>query len=217
MDNIPLEVQLLINELVEFWQTNNEAQGLIDRIRSAPFQGCLNLTFFFLSVRNDLRKDKPSRYYAASSASEFKQLLEDEYRIRYQMFIDGKKVEAQAKVKAERQEREKTRIQEERQRRARAEFDALGRQMRQATSRADRVKLARKREELAQYTGDAYINDKWCWNCRHDISSAINAKCHCGWYICGYCDSCGPDCDKADFPVFHGQVDGPCLPDFPDE
>ena len=65
MDNIPSKDQLVIDELVEFWQTNTEPLNLVERTLSTMRHGSPILTFFLLTVRDDLRNDK-RRKYAAS-------------------------------------------------------------------------------------------------------------------------------------------------------
>lgn len=99
MDNIPSEDQLVINELVEFWQTHNEPHKLTAHIRGTLKQGCTSLTSFFAKVRDDLRADKHSTY-AASSASEFRAFLGAEYHRLYNPCVERQKANAQAKVEA---------------------------------------------------------------------------------------------------------------------
>ena len=111
MDNIPVEDQLVIDELVAFWQTHNEPRNLLAHIRDTLKQGCNSLTFFFATVRDDLRTDKHSKY-AASSVLEFRQFLEVECRRLYQPCAERQQAEDQAKT--------------ENERRARVDFDALG-------------------------------------------------------------------------------------------
>ncbi len=80
---------------------------------------------------------------------------------------------------------------EENERKARADFDALGKEMVKATTRAELVELGRKRADLAAYTGVSYVYENHCWNCKKQISSAIDAQCSdCRFYICSSCGSC---------------------------
>ena len=64
MDNIPVEDQLVTDELVAFWQTHNEPRNLLAHIRDTLKQGCNSLTIFFATVRDDLSTDKHSKYAA---------------------------------------------------------------------------------------------------------------------------------------------------------
>src|SRR5207253_5994474 len=114
-----------------------------------------------------------------------KQLLEAEYR-QVQAKAEAER-QAQAKAEAEAKAKER----EEYKKRARANFDALGKEMANATTRAERVELGRNRAALAPYTGVSYVYENHCWNCKQPISSAINAQClGCGFYICSSCGSC---------------------------
>ncbi len=221
MDNIPFEDQLVIDELVEFWRTHNEPPDLFDHARSTLRQGCNSLTFFFLTVRSDLRTDKRNQY-TASSALEFRQFLEVECRRLYQPCAERQKAEAQGKEK-EREERKrrfhdrfneawkamgKEKEREERKRRAREDFDALEIVMAKATTRAELVELGRKRAELVPYTGSKYVYENVCWCCHSRISSAIHARCpDCRWYICSSCGSCSRDCGWTYNPVNVEDVD----------
>lgn len=222
MGNIPLEYQLVIDELVEFWQTHYEPRNLMEHAHSTFRQGCDSLTFFFLTVRDDLRTDKRSKY-TASSALEFRQFLEVEYRRLYQLCAE-RQAEAQAKAEAERlaqmkaeNERqaqiraEKERLAQmkpENEKRARADFDALGKLMAKATDRKEIMELARKREDLAPYIGILHPYENVCWKCHHRVSSTIHLRClKCRWLVCSICGSC--KCNKP--------VSDPFLPDFPDE
>ena len=78
MDKVPFEEQRVIDELVEFWQTRYEPCDLVTHIDgvSGTWGGVID-TKFFRQVYEDLCADKHS--YVVSSASEFKQLLEDKY------------------------------------------------------------------------------------------------------------------------------------------
>lgn len=193
MDNIPLEEQHVIDELVGLWQTRNEPRDLLTHIRGTLKPGSYSVTFFFAQVCDDLRTDKHSKY-TASSASEFKQFLEAEYRR-----LDQVNTERQAQAIAEKREEQerRARIREERVRRARADFDALGEEMAKATTRAKLVELGRKRADLAPYTGDPHPYENHCWNCPSRISSTIHARCSvCRWYICSNCGSCSHDCNR---------------------
>jgi len=225
LDTIPLEEQRIIDELVELWQTHDESCDLLAHIRNTLKTG-YSVTFFFAQVRNDLRTDKHSKY-AASSASVFRQFLEDEYRRVYQPYavcLARAKAfdEAQAKADAERLAKIKAEIERqaqlkaENERLARAKFDALGAEMAKATTRAELAELGRKRAYLAQYivvSPGKY--EKHCWNCKSHVSSAIHARCPvCGWYICSSCDAC--DCNRTYTPV-HDGINDPFLPDYPDD
>jgi hypothetical protein len=79
---MPLEDQLVIAELVEFWQTHDEPRDLTAHIRGTLKPDYTSLTWFFGQVRDNLRKDKHSEY-AASSTFEFSQFLEAECRRLY--------------------------------------------------------------------------------------------------------------------------------------
>lgn len=171
MNKIPFEERHVIDELVEFWQTRCEPRDLLTHIAGTLTSGGGEVTWFFAQVRQDLCSDKRSKY-AACSASEFKQFLEDEYRR-----LDPANTQRQA--------------QEERQKRARASFDALGKEMAKTATRAELVELGRKRANLAPHTGFSYAYINHCWNCKKPISSDINAQCpNCRFYICSSCDSC---------------------------
>ena len=167
MDEIPLKVRCVIDELVELWQTCYEPRDLLTHIAGTWKPGGGRDTMFFAQMRQDLLTDKRSKY-ATFSASDFKQFLEDEYH--------------RLNKGEEREEHEK---------RAKADFDALGKEMANAATRAERVELGRKRAALAPYTGVSYVYENHCWNCKKQISSAINAQCSgCGFYICSSCGSC---------------------------
>lgn len=212
MDTITLKEQLIIDELVEFWQTHNEPRDLFAHICDATLQGFYSLNYFLLTVRTDLRTDKRSKY-AASSAFEFRQFLEVEYRRLYQSCAE-RLAEAQAKAEAERLAQMKA--ENERQAQIRADFDALGELMAKTSDRKESMVLARKREDLAPYTGRIFVYENHCWKCKKDISSAIHARCKvCGWYICSTCASCG--CGYKEFYGYHDEAVDPFLPDFPDD
>lgn len=187
MDNIPLEDQLVIDELVGLWQTRSEPNNLLAHIRGTLKDGCGSITFFFAQVRQNLLTDKHSDY-AASSTFEFRQFLEAEYRRLYQPYA-----ERQAKQRAEIERQ--AQIKAENERRARADFDALGQLLAKSTDRKESIEIARKREDLAPHTGRTFSYENHCWNCKSHISSAIHARCKdCRWYICSSCGSCSPDC-----------------------
>ena len=212
MDNTPLKEQLIIDELVEFWQTYNEPRDLYAHICSAWSQGYYSLHYFFLTVRTDLRADKRSKY-AASSAFEFRQFLEVEYHRLYQ---SGAKLQAEIQAKAEAERLAQMKAESERQAQIRAEFDALGELMAKTTDRKESIVLARKREYLAPYTGRTFVYENHCWKCKKDISSAIHARCKdCRWYICSNCASCG--CGYNIFYEYHDEVVDRFFPDFPDD
>jgi hypothetical protein len=127
LDKIPFEERRVIDELVELWQTCYGPRDLLTHIAGTWKPGGGRVTWFFAQVHQDLRTDKRSKY-AAFSASEFKQFLEDEYRR-----LDQANPEHQAQVKIEEREEYK--------KRARADFDALGKEMANATTRAECVEL----------------------------------------------------------------------------
>jgi hypothetical protein len=235
LDNIPFEEQRVIDELVELWQTHDEPRDLLAHIRDTLKTG-YSITFFFAQVRNDYSK------YATSSASEFRQFLEDEYRRvakPYAISLARAKAfdEAQAKAEAERQaeaqaieaeaelqvqaiaeeceeQERRARIREERIRRYRAYFDALGEEMAKTTTREELVALRRKRAAVAQYLG-IHPYENVCWKCHNDISSAIHAQCKvCRWYICSLCGSC--NCNRIS-NHFKGEAVDPFLPHYPDD
>jgi hypothetical protein len=259
LDKFPFEEQRVINELVEFWQTRYEPCDLVTHIDevSGAWGGVID-TGFFRQVYEDLCVDKHS--YGVSSASEFKQLLEDKYHraqkkdktsffkqrfedlrkhsnyvayspLELKQHVDAEyrkaradaeaerqaqakakaerkaradaeaerqaqakaKAERQAKEEAERQAKEAERIvkEAEHQRKARADFDALGKEMAKATTRAELVGLGRKRANLAPHTGFSYAYINHCWNCKKPISSDINSQCpNCKFYICSSCNFC---------------------------
>jgi hypothetical protein len=144
LDNIPFEVQRIIDELVKLWQTHYEPRDLAVHIDKLPSTGGRHIVRnFFRQVYKDLRTDERNSYaafsnslsiirdgrpmktnkrnnYATFSASEFKRLLETEYSQWVQTHAEP---QAWAKADAEAKEKEKKR--EEHVRKARAEFDAL--------------------------------------------------------------------------------------------
>src|ERR1051326_8700277 len=122
------------------------------------------------SFFRQVNEDLHTDKFDGISAAEFRQFLVDEYRREH----------------------------EENERRARADFYALGKEMANATTRAELVELGRRRAELAPYTGVSYVYTNHCWKCKGPISSAIHARCSsCGWYICT-CGACG--CGNLDDP-----------------
>jgi hypothetical protein len=186
---------------------------------------------FFRLRYEELRKDSK---HAAFSGSEFKQLLEAEYRQalaneeaerqaqtlakaraeaeRQAQTLAKARAEAERQVLAKAEEREASErwVRElyGRKARARADFDALGKEMAQATNRVEPVELGRKR---AKY-------ENVCWYCLDSISSTIQTRCSvCGWYICSNCGSCKRDCNKTYMSVVHDEAVDPFLPDFPDD
>ncbi len=222
LDTIPFEEQRIIDELVELWQTHDESCDLLAHIRNTLKTG-YSVTFFFAQVRNDLRTDKHSKY-AASSASEFRQILEDEYRRVYQPYavsLARAKAfdEAQAKARAERHAQIKAeieRIKAEKEMRVRAEFDAIGKEMAKTTDRKERLELGRRREVLAPFTGRTFVYQNHCWQCRGRISSAIHAECpNCTYYICSSCGNCL--CGYPGYSGYHDGINDPFLPDYPDD
>ncbi len=206
MDNIPLEAQLVIDKLVEFWRTRLESSDLITHIDRVSW-GNSTAARFFRHVYEDLRADERS-YYPVSSAREFKRFLEVEYRLLPEPTAEERK-EYERKTREER---------EENARKTRADFDALGKEIAKATSRAELVELGRKREKLAPYTGSEYPYQNICWCCHNGISSAIHARCpYYRWYICGNCGSCEPHCNKTYKSVVRDEAVDSFLPDFPDD
>ncbi len=239
LDKFPFEYDRVIDELVEFWQTHKEPSDLTAHIRSTLKQGCTSLTSFFAKVRDDLRTDKHSKY-TASSAFEFRHILETEFLQLYRPYA-----ERQAKEEAERQEQAKAaevkrlaKIKEEierqaqiragierqaknkaeNERRVRADFDALGELMEKTIDRKELIELGRKRQDLAPYVGIKHPYENVCWKCRSRISSTIHIKCKvCGWYICNGCGSCKkPVCDRS-YTILHEDTYEPFLPDYPDD
>ena len=190
LDKIPFEERRVIDELVGLWQTRYEPRDLVTHIdRLSGTWGSGIGASFFRQVYEDLRTDKRSKY-AAFFASEFKRFLEAEYSQRAQTHAE-RQAQAQAKANAERQAQAKAEEREEYERRARADFDALGKEMAKATTRAELVELGRKRADLAPHTGVSYVYTNHCWKCKEHISSAIHAQCSgCRFYICSSCDSC---------------------------
>jgi len=169
LDEIPFKERRVISELVEFWQNHYEPRRLFAHIASlSSAMGSGVVASFFQQVRKDLRIDERNKY--AASASEFERFLEAEYR-----------------------ERTKAEEREESERRAKAsdDFNALGKEMAKATTRAELVELGRKRADLAPHTGISYVYENHCWQCKTHISSAIHAQCpNCSFYICSSCGSC---------------------------
>ena len=204
MDKIPFEVQRVIDELVDYWQTRREPRDLaihIDKLPSA--WGHHRVRSFFRQIYEDLRTDQRSKYptfFASTLETEYSQraLTHDERQAQARAETER---QIQAKAEAERQAKEKakaehraqtrTKKREESERRARADFDALGEEMAKATTRAELVELGRRRANLAPHTGFSYAYINHCWNCQKPISSDINAQCpKCRRYICSSCDSC---------------------------
>jgi hypothetical protein len=130
---MPFEVRRAIDELVELQQTCYEHSDLHIHIAETFKHGGSSVIWFFRQVYEDLRTDKRS-ILAAFSASEFKQFFEAEYRRLDQANTER---QAQAKADAERQAQTEAEKREEYKRRARADFDALGKEMTKATTRAD--------------------------------------------------------------------------------
>ena len=200
MDNIPYEARYIIDGLVKLCQTCFEPRDLDLFIRRNGIDAS-----FFQQVYEDLHTDKRGKY-TALSASEFKRFLEVEYgqqakaHAEYRaQYLDtwfnqakaGAERRAQEKADAERQAQAKAKEREEYKKKARADFDALGKEMANATTRVELVELGRKRTELAPYTGVSYVYENHCWNCKAHISSAIHAQCpDCTFYICGSCGAC---------------------------
>lgn len=197
LDKIPFEEQRVIDEFVDYWQTRHEPRDLATHIDKLPsIFGQHRVRSFFRQVYEDLRTDKRGEYMAFS-ASEFKRFLETTYSQQAQTPAERQaqveaeaKRQAQAKANAERQAQAK-KEREEYERWARADFDALGKEMAKATTRAELVELGRKRADLAPHTGISYVYENHCWNCKGHISSAIHAQCPvCKLYICSSCGSC---------------------------
>lgn len=192
MDKFPFEDQLVIDELVEYWQTGKAPVYLYGHIRDTSKPGGRQICLFFLKVYKDLYTGKRSQY-AALSASEFKQFLEDEY---HPLNKQREEWERLARAIREENERKARAEHEENERKARADFDALGKEMAKATTRKELIELGRKRVALAPYTGTSYVYENHCFRCKRHISSAIHARCpSCGWYICS-CGACG--CEWSD-------------------
>lgn len=238
LDNIPFEVQRVIDELVKLWQTHSVPPNLAMHIDKLPSTwGRHIVRNFFRQVYEDLRTDERNSYaafsnalsiirdghpmktyrrsnYAAFSASEFKRLLETEYTQWVQTHAAP---QAWAKADAEAQAKAKER--DEYVRKVRDEFVALGELMAKTTDRKERIELAQKREDLAQdlakYTGFYYVYTNHCWNCQTPISSEINARCPgCKLFICNNCGACF--CNRTNNP-FHDEAVDLFLPDYPDD
>jgi hypothetical protein len=211
LDKIPLEEQRVIDGLVGLWQTHYEPRNLITHLdRLSGSWGSGIGASFFRQVYEDLRTNKRGKY-TASSASEFKRFLEAEYRQ-----LAKPHTERQAQAIAEYREwyERRAKAHEEYVRMARAEFDALGKQMAKATSRAELIELGRKRADLALHTCDSYDYENVCWCCGGRISSGIHAQCKfCKYFICGSCGSCL--CNRTYTPVQDKAVN-PFL-DMPDD
>jgi len=179
LDKLPFEEQRVIHALVVFWKCTRFLH--LNQVRPSPrilelIYKCSIGIDFFRQVYHDLCSDRRIKYVGFSE-TEFKQFLEIEYNQPF--------VEHQAQARANQEQ-------------ARADFDALGKEMAKATSRAELVKLGRKRADLAQYIGVSSGDyESHCWrSCPSRISSAVHARCPaCGWYICNNCSSCSPDCN----------------------
>jgi len=215
-DNIPLEEQRVVDELVVFWQTRYESRDLVTHLdRLSGSWGSGIGASFFQKVYEDLRINERGKY-TASSASEFKRFLEAEYNQQAKVYAEHQ-AQAQEKADAERQfqAQAKAKEREEFKRRARADFDALGKKMAKATTRAELVELGRERTKLALYAGFSYVYTNHCWNCHSVISSEINARCpDCKFFICSSCASCF--CNKTDNSIYD-ETNYPFLPDYPDD
>ena len=208
LDNIPFEVQRIIDELVKLLQTHSEPSDLAMHVDTLPSTGGRHIVRnFFRQVYKDLRTDERSSY-ASFSASEFKILLETEYS----QWVQGHP-EHQAWAKEDTQAKAKER--DEYARKVRAEFDALGKQIAKATTRAELVKLGRRREDLAPYIGIKHPYESHCWNCPSRISSTIHVRCKvCRWFICYRCGSCKkPVCDS----ISYDETNDTFLPDYPED
>ena len=208
LDNIPFEVQRIIDELVKLLQTHSEPSDLAMHVDTLPSTGGRHIVRnFFRQVYKDLRTDELSSY-ASFSASEFKILLETEYS----QWVQGHP-EHQAWAKEDTQAKAKER--DEYARKVRAEFDALGKQIAKATTRAELVKLGRRREDLAPYIGIKHPYESHCWNCPSRISSTIHVRCKvCRWFICYRCGSCKkPVCDS----IYYDETNDTFLPDYPED
>lgn len=203
MDRIPFEEQRVIDELIVLYQTGYEPSELVihmDRLSGSWGSGIGSS--FFRQVYEDLRKGKLSRYDTFSK-SDFKRFLEAEFSQQAHEHA-MRQAQAQAKADAERQAQAQAKLlereeyerrakaeREENERRAKANFDALGHEMANATTRAELVELGRKRADLAPHTGVIYVYKNHCWKCKAHISSAIHARCPgCKFYICSSCGSC---------------------------
>ena len=232
LDNIPFEVQRIIDELVKLLQTHSEPSDLAMHVDTLPSTGGRHIVRnFFRQVYKDLRTDELNSYasfsnslsiirdgrpmttdkrsnYASFSASEFKILLETEYS----QWVQGHP-EHQAWAKEDTQAKAKER--DEYARKVRAEFDALGKQIAKATTRAELVKLGRRREDLAPYIGIKHPYESHCWNCPSRISSTIHVRCKvCRWFICYRCGSCKkPVCDS----IYYDETNDTFLPDYPED
>lgn len=242
-DNFPFKEQRVIDELVEFWQTHNEPRDLTARICDTLNLGSTSVTSFLAKVRDDLRNNKHSNY-TATSASEFRQFLEDEYRPyaerhakRQAQLEAGAKafdeahatewaedmmkaeLECQAQAKAAEAKRlaEAQAKRDEYVRKARAEIDVLGMLMVKTPDPNKRRELGRKRVALAQSIGIHLYGEyrNHCWSCKMLISSEINVRCpSCTLFICNYCGACF--CNRTNNPLYY-QADDPFLPDYPDD
>lgn len=212
LDNIPFEEQRVIDELVEFWQNHYAPRDLITHLdRLSGSWGSGIGASFFQKVYEDLRNNQRSKYYA-SSVFKFKQLLEAEYR---QLVNPNAERQAQEMVEERERYQRRALAHEEYVRKAKADFDALGKKMAKATSRAELVELGRKRHDLAQHTGDSYDYENVCWCCHGRISSGIHAQCKvCKFYICGSCGSCL--CNRKYTPI-HYETNDPFLLNYPDD
>jgi len=151
LNEIPFEERRVIDELVKLRQTRYEPRDLLTHLdRLSGSWGSGVCASFFRQVYEDLRTDRRSKY-AAFSSLEFKRFLEVEYSQHAQRHAEHqaqakKKAEAEQKAGAERRAKEKAEAErqaqarvkkrEEDERRARANFDALGKEMAKATTRA---------------------------------------------------------------------------------
>ncbi len=150
LDDIPFEERRIIDELVNYWQTRYEPRDLTIHIDKLPSTwGQHRVRNFFRQVYEDLCTDQHSKY-VAFSASKFEGFLETEYSQRAQTHGEH---QAQVKAEAERQAQVEAKEREEYEKRARADFDALGKEMAKATTRAECVKSGRKRAALEPYIG----------------------------------------------------------------
>jgi len=180
LDKIPLNELRVINALVVYWRLCRKSSPDLVRPSSILLElidRCSMGISFFRQVYHDLCSGSRSKY-ADLSESEFKLFLVAEYLQPVQIFVE---YQAQTTLE-ERKEYE---------RRARADFDALGKEMAEAATRAELVELGRRRADLAPHTGVSYVYENHCWNCKKQISSAIDAQCSvCRFYICSSCGSC---------------------------
>lgn len=174
-------------DIAEYWDTGNLPPNLESSIRDY-FNEPAGLKEFWYHVFEQITKHGRSAYNMKALGYEDSQFGFRKYLLAAtQAAIDSTAATEKAILAGYVTPDEATRE------KALVEFEALGKRMQVANSRAELVQLSRRRAKVAHFTGREFVYHTRCWKCNARISHDIHARCRtCHRYICGseHCGAC---------------------------